>query len=67
LDVHRQGFISLLPAALEISRVSRAHTWALEVPHENHDQVVLVMDLGWVEGARARLGRRQTETRANYE
>lgn len=45
-DVLMQGFIWLLPVALEILRVSGVYVCALEVPPKNPNQVVLVMDLG---------------------
>jgi hypothetical protein len=44
-DILSQGFPWLLAAALEISRVPRAHVRALEFSSEGIDQIVLVGDL----------------------
>ena len=40
-----QGLIGLLPTPFEVPRVPRAHVCALEVAHEDLDQVGPVVDL----------------------
>ena len=40
-----QGLIGLLPTPFEVPGVPRAHVSALEVAHEDPDQVILVVDL----------------------
>jgi hypothetical protein len=48
LDVISEGFVQLLPVALQIPRVARTHVRALEVAGENRPEVIpATNDISW--------------------